>query len=391
MNEIVTLARDGCDRATAYHMTNKIVRADDGFYVTWIDTDFQCVVAHVARDGRVLDQTALAQGFDNHCGGALTCTPDGVLHFLSGSHSHGFVFRSKTAAGWSLPQGVGRSATYPSLVHDLAGNLHLAHRYSGNTPVDHWGVCWYTTKPPSPWQWPSTSLVRMPCPLYAYPTNALAVGADGTLHLLVEWYKTWADGATPAHSIGVSHLERIAGKWHHTDGREVKLLPVPLEDTPLIIAKPAGNPRPGNLAVLPDNRPFFGCWDQDTGALTLSIRSQTWRTTPLDVGEIVNGEPQVAVNARGEIVLAAPCAKALPWGDPSSQIHVFWIDPATAAIKRHRALEKEHPDEPDWLPSIEKPGPGGYPAELALIFQTGRRGKTCTDKMNCAVKFTVLD
>ena len=404
MNNIVTLVRDGCDRATAYHQANKIVRVDNGYYVTWLDSQFRCVVAHVANDGQLRGPVALAQGLDNHCGGAITRTPDGTLHFVSGSHSHGFVYRSSrtplVAESWSLPQGVGRSATYPSLVHDCAGNLHLAHRYSGNTPLDHWGVCWYTTTPPSPWQWPSTSLVRMPAPLYSFPTNALAVGADGTLHLLVEWYKTWADGVTPAHSVGVSHLERPAGgNWQHTDGRAVKLLPVTFEDTQPFIANAAGNPRPGNVAVLPDHQPCFGCWDQDAGTLLLSIRgaNREWRTvdlspqaTQLDPGNVCNGEPQVAVNASGDIVLVAPRAKSTTWGEPTSQIHVYWIDPATGNIKRHRALEKKQSAEPDWLPSIEKPGPGDYPAELGLIYQTGRRGTRATDIVPCAVNLTVL-
>ena len=259
----------------------------------------------------------------------------------------------------------------------------------------------------------------MPAPLYAYPTNALATGPDGTVHLVVEWYKTWpAEGAAegPAgrrgyasdarnakerpRSLGVSHLEMPRpGEWLHTDGRKVEKYPVTMEETPLIVNRPEGNPRPGNVAVLPDGRPVFGIWDQDSGTMVLSVRQadRVWRLTDLtasaqsfDPGRHFCSQPQVAVNARGEILLAAARAETPEWGHVSSRIHAFGIAPDSGAITRHEAVPKTDPQEPDWLPNIEKPGPGLYPEELHLVFQTGRRGAKNDDHTPCAVKWTVL-
>lgn len=36
MTTSIALAADGCDRATAYHMSNKILRREDGIYV-WLE------------------------------------------------------------------------------------------------------------------------------------------------------------------------------------------------------------------------------------------------------------------------------------------------------------------------------------------------------------------
>jgi hypothetical protein len=398
------LSRDGCDRSTAYHQANKIVRADDGLYVTWLDAAYRCLVARVSPKGKVLGQVVLAQGYDNHCGGTLARTPDGALHFLSGSHHVSFVYRHTRTPGaaesWSPPQAVATRGTYPSFVADPSGNLHLACRQMGAGETEPWGVACYEHRPPDPWARWGIQLLRMPAPLYSYPTNALAAGADGTLHLLVEWYKTWPGKGAPARSLGVSHFERSAtGAWLRGDGSEVGSFPTGMEGSPLILSRPSGNPRPGNIAVLRDGQPCFGAWDQGDGSLLLAVRdrSRVWRVTDLsgdgariDPGNIFSGQPQVAVNAAGEIVLVAPRAATAKWGDPSSRLHAFWLDLADGSVRRHHALEKTEPGEPDWLASIEKPGPGVFPEELYLLFQTGQRGEGCINAKRCAVNLAVL-
>ncbi len=111
MNTSFVLADNGCDRATAYHMSNKIVRHSDGLFVTWLDENYRAVIAHVEPDtGDVLSATPLHQGSDNHCGGTLAVTPDNRLHIVAGSHHPPFIYRhSATPAdphSWSLPEGV---------------------------------------------------------------------------------------------------------------------------------------------------------------------------------------------------------------------------------------------------------------------------------------------
>ena len=406
----IVLARDGCDRATGYGQANKIVRAPEGLYVTWLDTTYRCMVTHVRQDGSVGDTIPMFQGFDNHCAGTIIRTPDGVVHFASGSHSVAFMYRSSAtpmvAASWSLPECVGMLSTYPSLVHDLEGRLHLAGRYSvTDRTTNVYGVCWGMKPRGRPWQ-KSIAIVRMPAPQYSCPGNALAVGPDGTVHMVLGWYKTWPAGAggrdqpIPPRSLGVSHLEMSEpGEWRHTDGRMVESYQVAMEDTPLIIARPQGNPRPGNVAVLPDGRPLFAVWDQDTGAVELAIRQadRTWRITELTAqadgagpGKCFCTTPQVAVDARGDILLVATQAECTRWGHVSAQLHVYRIAAEDGAVTRHEAIPKTDPHDPDWLPNIEKPGPGIFPEELHLVFQTGQRGEGCTNAARCAVKWTVL-
>lgn len=394
------LTTDACDRSTAYHQANKIVRTRDGLWVTWLDAAYRCVVAEVGFDGRVRGEVLLSQGFDNHCGGALTQTPDGVLHFISGSHHRGFVYRFSAtpmkAESWSLPQCAGYLPTYPSLVHDLQGTLHLAHRRAAQDSVTPWGINW-AMKPAGELWTKSVNLLRMPSPLYTYPTNALATAPDGTLHLLLEWYKTWPENLYTARSVALTHLERRAdGTWWHTDGREVKCIPIAMEDTALLLPRAAGNPRPGNIALLADGRPCFAVWDQFTGQTQLGVRGadRVWRfadvgaqVAAVDPGRVFNGQPQVGVTARGEIVLACSRAAEVEWAHPTSRIAVCVLD-AEGKLLRYDTVENPSPETPDWLPNLEKPAPGVFPENLHLVFQRGRRGVGCINDAKCAAMMT---
>ncbi len=403
MIRAVTLTAQGCDRSTAYHQANKIVRAGDALWVTWLSEDYRCIVAEVAPDGRVRGEVPVSQGFDNHCGGALTRTPDGVLHFMSGSHHLGFIYRSSAAPmrpeSWSLPQGVGATATYPSFVHDLQGALHLAHRRAAADSATPWGVNWTWKVPGEPWR-KSIGLLRMPSPLYTYPTNALVAAPDGTLHLLVEWYKTWPNNICEARSVAVSHLERTpAGEWRHTDGRPVRQYPVVIEDCNLLLARAQGNPRPGNVALLPDGRPCFAAWDQFTGETVLAVRrpDRTWQIADLtagaaacDPGHLFNSHPQIAVNGRGEILLVASRAPAREWAHPGSRI-VRLASDDTGRILRYDSIAPGAPGIPDWLPNIEKPAPGVYPDRFHLLFQRGNRGEGCINTARCEVMLATVE
>jgi len=397
-----TLAGDGCDRATAYHMSNKIVRRGEELYVTWLDAAYRNIVARVdPANGAVLGAVAVAQGFDNHCGAAMTLTPDGQLHVVAGSHSGGFVYRSGDApldeGRWSLPESPGACATYPSLVSDREGGLHLAHRYSPREA--HWGTMYYRRAAGGLWQY-GRFLARAPAPLYSYPTNALATGPDGRLHLLVEWYKTYPDNVHPPHSAAVSLLESPDGqRWFHTDGREVRHFPVGLEDTQPALFRAEGNLRPGNLVVLPDGRVCFSVWDENRFAVLLVIRQadRTWRVSDLTValgerlpGLRCNGQGQVAPLPSGEVVLVVPFNPDGKWGGEGTQLHAFWLQPEDGSLLRHKEISKDDPAEPDWLAAIENPVGGRYSDAPWLLYISGRRGEGCINDARCAVKLVQL-
>jgi hypothetical protein len=47
IHRVALLADNGCDRATAYHMSNKVLRHRDGLFVTWLDERYRIILAQV--------------------------------------------------------------------------------------------------------------------------------------------------------------------------------------------------------------------------------------------------------------------------------------------------------------------------------------------------------
>ncbi len=414
MKTPVTLTTEGCDRSTAYHQANKIVRTSKGVFVTWLDSEYRCVLAQLDEAGGVVQQYPFAKAWDNHCGAAITMTPDGELHMVSGSHSMAFLYlRSKTPwdkGSWALPEVVGQSATYPSLAHTPDGVVHLAHRRNGLAQDEHWGVTHYMTSKNRPWGPQRGLFWRMPAPLYTYPTNSLCSGPDGTMHMVIEWYKTWPGGkdGPPARSLGVSHYTLPPGPgngefakymWKHSDGRDAVPWPIKFEDSQPLAYPGGRSPRPGNVVVLPDGRAVFGVWNSDdsTAALAVQQADKSWKHFDLteaghkaDPGRKFGSQPQLGVNAKGEVVAVICREKDGEWGGVTSQLFVFVINPATGAVIRQQAVPKVVGDQPDWLASLEKPGPGVYPETFHLIYQTGVRGAGCVNDAVCRVVYTVV-
>ena len=142
---VTLLADNGSDRATAYHMSNKVVRHRDGVFVTWLDDRYRIILARVdPGTGAVAAAFPLAQGIDNHCGAALALDADGALHVMAGAHAtNGFIHRFSATpaepASWSLPEAVGAASTYPSLVTARNGDLVLAYRHT--SLQGPWSAC----------------------------------------------------------------------------------------------------------------------------------------------------------------------------------------------------------------------------------------------------------
>lgn len=321
--------------------------------------------------------------------------------------------RSKTPwdkGSWALPEVVGQSATYPSLAHTPDGVVHLAHRRNGLAQDEHWGVTHYMTSKNRPWGPQRGLFWRMPAPLYTYPTNSLCSGPDGTMHMVIEWYKTWPGGkdGPPARSLGVSHYTLPPGPgngefakymWKHSDGRDAVPWPIKFEDSQPLAYPGGRSPRPGNVVVLPDGRAVFGVWNSDdsTAALAVQQADKSWKHFDLteaghkaDPGRKFGSQPQLGVNAKGEVVAVICREKDGEWGGVTSQLFVFVINPATGAVIRQQAVPKVVADQPDWLASLEKPGPGVYPETFHLIYQTGVRGAGCVNDAVCRVVYTVV-
>lgn len=394
MKEIITLSNQGCDRATAYRMSNKILRRPDGLYVTWIDAQFRNILACVDPDtGASEELPPIAQGFDNHCGGALANTPDGNLHFMAGSHGQAFIHRyTKTPldpSSWSLPRALGIGATYPSMVCDKQGTLHMVNRSSQFT--GHWCVTITKRLPGEDWDWPYR-LVEMPAPRYSFPGNSLTIGPDGTLHLLIEFYKTYSDDHVGSHSAAVTHLESPDGAatWFHDDGREVAIAPVTLEDSHPVKFKGGGNLRPGNIIVLPNNNPSFTIWDSHDGTAELAVRdsNRTWHFTDLTdhirsmhPDLVPSDAPQIAVDKNGMLVIVCTIAADCRWGHPEGRLVILWVNPGNGAVTRSESIPQSGPGRPDWLASIEKNNVGTPDNDLFLLYMSGKVGDVCDVKL----------
>ena len=405
MSENLLLTDHGCDRATAYHMSNKIVRHRDGLFVTWLDDGYRVILARLdERSGAVLSTVALAQGTDNHCGAAMAITPDQVLHVLAGSHADGaFIHRWSATpsdpASWSLPLAVGSSATYPSLVVSPAGTLFLSYRHAAvNGP---WLALFSRRPLGQGWSW-RLPLTSAPAPLYTFPTNCLTVGPDGTLHLVIEFYKTFPQGRDYPRSPAVTHLEsRDDGvTWCHDDGRKIPQVPVGLEDCTLVAHDAAGDLRPAEALPLADGRLLCGIWNARTNTAALHVRTAlgAWQRVDLmrelaarAAGRVITSQLRLALDRDGSVLAVTTVSPTAEWSSPQNQLLLLWLEAATLRVLRHELVPQAVAGQSNWLPAIER-GVGGQPPAQAplILFTEGNRGEGCANDAVCRVRLLRL-
>ena len=134
----ILLSAKGGDRATGYMMSNKIARRKGLLVCTWIDSARVNQWALVdPQSGKILGGGPIGEPcVDNHSGAAIAAESDGTLHLLTGQHHGPFVhFRmpiDREPAAWEPVadgKAIGIKSTYPSLVCDSQGTLHLAYRH----------------------------------------------------------------------------------------------------------------------------------------------------------------------------------------------------------------------------------------------------------------------
>lgn len=404
MKDSALLATDACDRATAYHMSNKVARHPSGVFVTWLDREYKAILAQIdPGNGEVVASFPLAQGFDNHCGAALAVTPDDRVHIVTGSHAAGgFIYRYSDTpadpASWSLPRSVGPAATYPSLIATPDGGLVLAHR---NTVWGgRWGAMVHRRSPEGDWSWP-LKLMHGAVDNYIFPTSSLLLGPDGTVHLILEFYKTFANAAEESKSQGVTHVYSPAGEiaWYHDDDRPVSVAPFGIEDAALIVKAPAGNPRPANPVVLPDGRVAVCVWDVRVQTLTLYVRQSPgeWQaidltadaTAPRD-GSQVCSHGRLALDVGGKLLVVTTIGPEAAWSHAEQQVCLLWLDPATSKVERTYLVPKEDPQRAAWLAAVEQGRPGAVEEPLILMYTDGTRGDGCVNAAQCNVRMLTV-
>ena len=167
-------------------MSNKIARRDGHLVCTWLDVERQnqWAVVDLAQGEILRTGTVGERRQDNHCGVAMATDTDGTLHLLIGAHHGSFVHYRwpPDKQDWEPVEdgrAVGQSATYPSLVCDGHGTLHLLYRRETNGRDAHLVYCRRPKQ--GPWSGPRL-LVRSAVSEHSWLTNAIEVGPSGRLH-----------------------------------------------------------------------------------------------------------------------------------------------------------------------------------------------------------------
>lgn len=204
------LTTSGGDRATGYVMSNKIARREGQLVCTWLDVERQnrWALVDLARGEIVRTGAVGERRQDNHCGAALATDTDGTLHVLIGAHHGRFVHYRwpPHKPDWepvSDGRAVGESGTYPSLVCDGHGTLHLLYRRETNGRDAHLVYC--RRPPQGPWSEPRL-LVRLAVSEHSWLTNAIEVGASGRLHAVFSNTLPVPAQGADARYYGASHL-----------------------------------------------------------------------------------------------------------------------------------------------------------------------------------------
>ena len=386
----VLLSKTGGDRATAYVMSNKIVRREGVLVCTWLASDRHNRWAMVDPTGmKVLREGTVGEPQkDNHCGAAMAAEPDGSLHLLVGAH-HGAFAHYRLAPGedrWhDVEDGraIGHDATYPSLVCDRAGTLHLTYR---NEPGGRNARLDYCRRPKGgKWSDPRT-LVRSAVSEHSWLTNAIEVGPKGRLHVVVSNTLPVPGAGPAARYYGASHLysDDSGETWRQfgdagplvlpTSGAELKRIESHAMPAERIEAHYGGPPGPlnsyyhkillSNPSVDDRGRPWVIVHNLLDGTAELYRHEEPggWKGIPLGdaVGSVLPGFRilhcgQLSRHRDGTIeavLMAAPQGEK-GWGTRGTELVRVLVGP-DGSLGRSELVHPPDPAMPHWLPSIER-------------------------------------
>ncbi|MDR1283360.1 MAG: BNR repeat-containing protein [Opitutaceae bacterium] len=371
------LSREGSDRATAYNISNRIVRCGARLFTGWLDAPATPggqtrarLGVHDAITGALLRTDLLGEAEDNHCSPTLALDPDGRLHAIIGSHGHAFHYRyaldpaDPDATRWSPPEPLGPSDTYPSLIADATGTLHLLSRACG----ERWSLLYRRKRPGAPWE-PARALAVSPVAGYNNFMATISTGPDGrTLHVLLQFHH-----GTPESGAAADCRGRLAAYLYSGDSGKTWLddrgapcgLPL-TTDTVRPFLRPAqpglrisnhvvdacGCPwvfttLPGNRAGALFRRDAAGSWQEIDTRDTLG-------TLGFHGGH--GREVSLSRDAAGCIHLVAatnPDGTSAAWYDPRHELFHLVLDETTGASLSFAQITGTDPSVAHWLPALE--------------------------------------
>jgi len=382
MNPRILLSSAGSDRASAYAVSNKIVRRGNRLYVGWLDSSEQPggperdqLGICDAETGELLMTRHLGDGIDNHCGPALTLDGTGRLHAILGAHSGAFLHRwsddPEDAASWSAPEAMGPFDTYPSFVADARNTLHLMSRESGPHPRK---LIYRRKRANGPWEAP-VAVALSPKPGYTHFMQSLNVGPTGRLHATFQYHFS-LEGMNPFQAVArlAAHIysDDDGDTWNQ-NGTPVSL-PLTLETTEGFCAAPEGGLRISNHVVDAQDRIWVWTSHNDApGGILFRRDPQGW--CEIDVTRTLGtldtrGGREVSMSRDTEglihlVVATAPERFPGTWRDARHELFHLVLD-ETGETRGFRQPTETNPTFPHWLPNVEnwnwvRPGCQGGP------------------------------
>ncbi len=395
------ISRTGSTRATAYNWGNKILTIDGKTHVVWLDS-----VAHVC--GRTYDHTAeswgdivrIDEGSDSHTNPCITADKDGRIRLTYGPHgwtcdwNQGRVkWRIANKPGqletWEREESFGYNATAASIVHTTEG-LDAVICRGGESPAQ---TVFHKQRSLGGF----TSARPLFCqdiePQYTHNYGHIMCGLDGTLYSACHFYNVGGGDNAPVtgdltrmRSYGAAVLRSTDQGVTWTD------LLGGVVDTPTTYSH--------QVAVPPLDRDVFiyGITIDSSGnlwALTINPKTtddeiwlnkwtgQGWETTQLEsylpAGRLaVEGMMTIDTSDRLHLVITALDSDQVTdgkyWGHPSSEVfHLLSTD--GGAVFSCKQISPTDPSQPNWLPSISRPGPYHPVGNPTILYTTGGPGE----------------
>lgn len=362
----ILLSSHGSDRATAYNTSNKLVRHNGHLYVGWLDAPdaaggpTRVQLGHCdGVTGALMRTVSLGQAADNHCGPAFAIDGQHRLHAILGAHDG--VMRHRWAGTdfvWSESADFGPKDTYPSMIADMDGTLHLAHREAG----DLWQLWHRRKRADGDWEQPR-SLAISPVPGYNNFMQSLSVGPNGTLHLTFQFHYGTPDESYDRKGKYGVHLRSDDGGDTWTNNSILCQFPLTVDSIRPFCAYPEGGIRISNHVVDSHNRVwvYSSAPESPSGSLFFGGGSE-WSTVDIQetLGQLnlMDGhgrEVSLSRTADGRIHLVAatnPDGGAAAWYDPRHELFhlVLTEDGKTESFEQ---ITDTDPTSAHWLPALE--------------------------------------
>ncbi|MFT5368022.1 MAG: hypothetical protein ACI8V2_002985 [Candidatus Latescibacterota bacterium] len=264
------ISTEGSDRGTGYNVSNRMLRRDGKLLIGWLDAppekgdDVRAMLGVCDLETGALQHAfQIGGGIDNHCGSALVMDANARVHAVVGAHHGPFIYRYSDDPvhenAWSDPEFLGPADTYPSLVVDGDGTLHMAHRERG----DRWQLWYRRKKAGQAWEAPRVMAVS-PVAGYNHFMQSLTVGPTGDIHLVFQFHFAESGNAADCRGRAAVYVKSEDGgdTWFNEDRRVDS--PITLESMQAVCHAPGGGDgrhsvRVGNHVVDADNQPWFFC------------------------------------------------------------------------------------------------------------------------------------